>query len=85
MAVPDAVGPVIICLYLYANTCSISGLLGFVVYGTAIIAVEADKSVDPHGVLDWFGAYLGVAALILFNFVWKWVSPDSLGGSTKTD
>ncbi|PQE29397.1 efflux pump antibiotic resistance protein [Rutstroemia sp. NJR-2017a WRK4] len=57
------------------------GLLGFVVYGLAIVTVDADTPVDPHGSVDWIGAYLGVGALILFNFVWNqaplvgWNSP----------
>lgn len=50
-----------------------SGLLGFVVYGVAITAVDADIPIDPKGTVDWIGSYLGVAALILFNFVWKYV------------
>ncbi|KAB8233708.1 MFS general substrate transporter [Aspergillus alliaceus] len=57
------------------------GLLGFVVYGTAIVAVPPDDPVDPNGDVDWIGAYLGVGGLILFNFVWNqaplvgWKSP----------
>ncbi|KAB8073643.1 MFS general substrate transporter [Aspergillus leporis] len=57
------------------------GLLGFVVYGTAIVAVPPDDPVDPNGNVDWVGAYLGVGGLILFNFVWNqaplagWGSP----------
>ncbi|KAL8921864.1 MAG: hypothetical protein Q9172_003797 [Xanthocarpia lactea] len=57
------------------------GLLGFVVYGAAILLVPEDKPVDPNGKVDWVGAYLGVGALILFNFVWNqaplvgWDSP----------
>ncbi|KAK6593572.1 efflux pump antibiotic resistance protein [Botrytis cinerea] len=57
------------------------GLLGFVVYGVAIMAVDADIPIDPRGTVDWIGSYLGVAALILFNFVWNqaplvgWNSP----------
>ncbi|KAL9045131.1 MAG: hypothetical protein Q9214_001785 [Letrouitia sp. 1 TL-2023] len=47
------------------------GLMGFVVYGTAIIVATADKPMDPHGEVDWVGASLGVSALILFNFVWN--------------
>ena len=47
------------------------GLLGFVVYGTAMVTVPADEPVDPNGEVDWVGAYLGVGAIILFNFVWK--------------
>lgn len=50
---------------------ALRGLLGFVVYGVAIMAVDADIPIDPKGAVDWIGSYLGVAALILFNFVWK--------------
>jgi hypothetical protein len=46
-------------------------MLGFVVYGTVILSIPADEPVDPHGKIDWIGAYFGVAGLILFNFVWK--------------
>ena len=53
------------------------GLLGFVVYGIALITVPADEPIDPNGEVDWFGAYLGVGALILFNFVWKYVHPGT--------
>ncbi|MCJ1425368.1 hypothetical protein MMC29_003267 [Sticta canariensis] len=57
------------------------GLLGFVVYGIAMVTVPADEPVDSNGGIDWVGAYLGVGALILFNFVWNqapeagWDSP----------
>ncbi|KAF2102806.1 MFS general substrate transporter [Rhizodiscina lignyota] len=47
------------------------GLLGLVVYGAAILAVPEDVPLDPNGKVDWIGAYLGVAGLILFNFVWN--------------
>lgn len=53
------------------NNFSSRGLLGFMVYGTAMVTVPRDKPVDPNGKVDWVGAYLGVGALILFNFVWK--------------
>ena len=53
------------------------GLLGFVVYGIAMVTVPADEPQDPNGTVDWAGAYLGVGALILFNFVWKYVSSNS--------
>jgi hypothetical protein len=46
-------------------------LLGLVVYGSAILLVPADEPQNPQGDIDWIGAYLGVAGLILFNFVWK--------------
>jgi hypothetical protein len=48
-----------------------SGLLGFVIYGATIVAVDADEPVDAEGSVDYIGAYLGVGGLILFNFVWK--------------
>ena len=54
-----------------ADVFSSRGLLGFVVYGTAIVTVPVDEPLDPNGEVDWVGAYLGVGALILFNFVWK--------------
>lgn len=47
------------------------GLLGLIVYSIAIVLVPKDSPVDPNGKVDWFGAYLGVGGLILFNFVWK--------------
>ncbi|RFU76607.1 hypothetical protein TARUN_5633 [Trichoderma arundinaceum] len=47
------------------------GVLGAVVYGAAIIAVPDDERLDPDGKIDWVGSYLGVAGLILFNFVWN--------------
>lgn len=49
----------------------IRGLMGSLVYAAAIVNVTQDQPVDPSGSVDWVGAYLGVAGLILFNFVWK--------------
>ena len=46
------------------------GLLGFVVFSIALVIAPADEPVDPEGTIDWVGVYLGVAALVLFNFVW---------------
>ncbi|KAL5092466.1 hypothetical protein Trisim1_001719 [Trichoderma cf. simile WF8] len=46
-------------------------VLGAVVYGAAIIAVPDDERLDPEGKIDWVGSYLGVAGLVLFNFVWN--------------
>ena len=59
------------------------GLLGFVVFGAAIVIVPADEPVDPNGDVDWIGAYLGVGALILFNFVWKYVCPHQKHAKTS--
>jgi hypothetical protein len=61
----------LLCRSLLTFFFSSRGLLGFVVYGTAIVAVPPDDPVDPNGNVDWVGAYLGVGGLILFNFVWK--------------
>lgn len=47
------------------------GLLGFVVFGAAIVTVPNDQPLDPDGKFDWLGAFLAVLGLILFNFVWK--------------
>lgn len=58
-------------IYSFAEVFSARGLLGFVVYGIAITTIPKDEPVDPNGEVDWVGAYLGVGALILFNFVWK--------------
>ncbi|KAH8797340.1 major facilitator superfamily domain-containing protein [Xylogone sp. PMI_703] len=46
-------------------------LIGVIVYGIAIISVEDDRPLDSNGKIDWVGSYLGVAGLILFNFVWN--------------
>lgn len=39
------------------------------IYDIAIVAVQEDEPVDPNGEVDWVGAYLGVGALIMFDFV----------------
>ncbi|PTB66876.1 MFS general substrate transporter [Trichoderma citrinoviride] len=50
---------------------SFLAVLVAVVYGAAIIAVPEDERLDPGGKIDWVGSYLGVAGLVLFNFVWN--------------
>ena len=45
-------------------------LLGVVVYLVTFLVVPSAPPADKHGKIDWIGAYLGVAALILFTFVW---------------
>ena len=37
----------------------------------ACISLPHDHPQDPNGKIDVVGAYLGVGALFLFNFVWK--------------
>ncbi|KAL7924334.1 major facilitator superfamily domain-containing protein [Trichoderma austrokoningii] len=46
-------------------------VLGSVVYGAAIMVVPDDEPLDPGGTIDWVGAYLGMAGLIPFNFIWN--------------
>jgi MFS family permease len=46
-------------------------LCGAVVYGAAILLVPDDEPQLPDMTIDWVGAYLGVAGLILFNFSWN--------------
>lgn len=69
------------------SACLISGLLvqltewkwSFVVpacYGSVIFSlvwfvVPRDRASDHRGSIDWIGGYLGVAGLVVFNFVWN--------------
>jgi len=47
-------------------------MLGAVVFALFILVVPNEpERMDPNGKIDLIGAYLGVAGLILFNFVWK--------------
>jgi MFS family permease len=55
---------------------SSSGLFGAVVFTAAVLMLEEDEPADPRGSIDYVGAYLGVAGLILFNFCWKLVLPN---------
>lgn len=52
-------------------TRAIVGAILFTVF--ALVVPGEPEPMDKHGTIDWFGAYLGVAGLILFNFVWKYV------------
>ncbi|RAL59860.1 hypothetical protein DID88_000489 [Monilinia fructigena] len=56
---------------LFGAMAPVCGLLGFMVYVVAIMTVDSDIPLDPKVTVDWIGSYLGVAALILFNFVWN--------------
>jgi len=38
------------------------------------IVLPSETIVDESGNVDWFGAFLGLSALVLFNFVWKYVA-----------
>lgn len=46
-------------------------MLAFVVCVIAFLATPRDRPMEPEGKVDFIGTYLGVAALFLFNFVWK--------------
>jgi hypothetical protein len=48
-----------------------SATLGLVIFGAALIMIPNDEPLDLQGKIDWIGSSLGVAGLILFNFVWK--------------
>ena len=50
-------------------------MLGAIVFTLALALLPGDVPVDPKGRIDWTGAYIGVASLLLFNFVWKSVDP----------
>lgn len=48
-----------------------SGVLGSVVFAMALLMLERDEPVDLNANIDYFGSYLGVAGLHLFNFCLK--------------
>jgi hypothetical protein len=52
-------------------TALIRAMLGAAVFGVVASLVPGVPRSDPDGKIDWVGAYLGVAGLVLFNFVWK--------------
>jgi hypothetical protein len=46
-------------------------IVGVIIYAALWLALPPESAVDTEGNIDWFGAFLGLSALILFNFVWK--------------
>lgn len=50
-------------------------MLGVVLFGALWFVLPSETVVDKEGDVDWFGAFLGLTALILFNFVWKYGIP----------
>ncbi|KAF2802679.1 MFS general substrate transporter [Mytilinidion resinicola] len=69
------------------------GLLAFVVFTVLWKLLPPEKPVDADGKIDWIGAALGTAGLILFNFTWNqapaagWSNPYQIGilvGSIST-
>ena len=46
-------------------------MLGTFIFTLFFFVVPSEgKPMNPSGKMDYVGAYLGVAGLILFNFVW---------------
>ena len=55
-------------------------IAGSVVFGAAAFIVPKEPvSMDPDGHVDYIGAYLGVAGLVLFNFSWTSVGAPLKG------
>ncbi len=46
-------------------------LIGCVVFGSLALVLPAEKPVAESESMDWFGSFLGIGGLILFNFVFK--------------
>ena len=53
---------------------------GGVIFGLVWLAVPRDRPSDLRGSIDWIGAYLGLAGLVLFSFVW--LQAPAVGWST---
>lgn len=49
-------------------------LLGIMVYGGLALFMPREEPVSKNQRMDWVGSVLGVCGLIIFNFVWKYVS-----------
>lgn len=47
--------------------------MGVALYAALWVVLPSGSAVDKGGNVDWFGACLGLSALVLFNFVWKYV------------
>jgi hypothetical protein len=48
-------------------------MMGVVLYTALWVVLPPESVVDKGGNVDWFGACLGLSALVLFNFVWKYL------------
>ena len=46
-------------------------LLGVVVFGSLALILPNEAPAGGGEMMDWFGSFLGISALITFNFVWK--------------
>lgn len=47
-------------------------ILGMVLFGALWFVLPNETVMNVDGDVDWFGAFLGLTSLILFNFVWKY-------------
>jgi hypothetical protein len=54
-----------------SNTNSCSGIFGAFVLGALWVLLPGERPVDRGGHIDWIGASLGTAGLIVFNVAWK--------------
>ncbi|KAE8446755.1 hypothetical protein EG329_011660 [Mollisiaceae sp. DMI_Dod_QoI] len=58
-----------------------TAMIGVVCFGALWFVLPPETAVDKEGDVDWFGTFLGLTALILFNFVWNqapavgWTTP----------
>lgn len=48
-----------------------TAMFGAVLFAVLWFVLPPETVVDKEGNVDWFGAFLGLAALLLFNFVWN--------------
>jgi hypothetical protein len=46
-------------------------IMGTVVFALLAFLLPGDVPVDRNGKIDWVGAVLGTAGLIVFNVAWK--------------
>ncbi|PVI06245.1 MFS general substrate transporter [Periconia macrospinosa] len=60
-------------------------MLGAVIFTTFAVVVPSEgEPLDKGGRIDYVGSYLGVAGLVLFNFVWNVISQAPAVGWTET-
>ncbi|KAG0647147.1 putative MFS-type transporter [Hyphodiscus hymeniophilus] len=57
-----------------------TAILGVIIYAALWMVLPPESPLDKKGTIDWFGALLGLSALILFNFVWN--QAPAVGWST---
>jgi hypothetical protein len=60
-----------------------SAILASIGFGALWVILPQEDIVDKDGTVDWVGACLGICSLVIFNFVWKYVSHDYFNILTK--